>query len=241
MVCVGTSGWSYDHWYGVLYPHGLPASQRLDQYIQRYDTVELNSSYYRWPADSTFARWHKRLPEGFRMSVKAPGGLTHLKKLYGPERWLGRMRRGLAYLGRKRGILLVQLSPHFASDYPRLAYFLAQLPAWLKVAVEFRHPSWHQEDVFQLLEQHQAAYCVMSGAHLPCILRATTSFVYIRLHGPDPHHLYGGSYTSDDLRWWRDRIWEWQAQQRDVFVYFNNDGHGHAVRNADTLKWLLTS
>lgn len=239
MVCVGTSGWSYNHWYGVLYPHGLPANQRLAQYIQRYDTVELNSSYYRWPADAAFARWHNRLPEGFQMSVKAAGGLTHIKKLYEPERWLSRMKRGLSYLGRKRGVLLVQLSPRFGYDYARLAYFLAQLPGWLKVALEFRHPSWHQEAIFQLLEQHQAAYCVMSGAYLPCILRATASFVYIRLHGPDQHHLYGGSYTPDDLRWWRDRIWEWQAQERDVFVYFNNDGHGNAIRNADTLKDLL--
>jgi uncharacterized protein YecE (DUF72 family) len=93
--------------------------------------------------------------------------------------------------------------------------------------------------VFGLLEEKGAAYCVMSGARLPCILRATAPFVYARLHGPDGEHLYGGSYSEDDPRWWADRSREWQGQGRDVFVYFNNDGGGNAVRNADTLKWLL--
>jgi uncharacterized protein YecE (DUF72 family) len=79
----------------------------------------------------------------------------------------------------------------------------------------------------------------MSGANLPCILRATAPFVYVRLHGPDHQHLYGGSYSEDDLRWWADRVREWQGLGKDVFVYFNNDGGGNAVRNADTLRWLL--
>lgn len=123
-------------------------------------------------------------------------------------------------------------------DRTRLAGFLALLPAWLRVAFEFRHPSWQQEDVFALLEQHAAAYCVMSGAGLPCILRATAPFVYVRLHGPDPHHLYAGSYSDDDLRWWATRLDEWTGQGRDVFAYFNNDGGGNAVRNAETLRRL---
>ncbi len=104
--------------------------------------------------------------------------------------------------------------------------------------MEFRHPSWHRDDIWHLLERTQTAYCIMSGAHLPCIRRATTPFVYVRLHGPDPHHLYAGSYTDDDLRWWADRIREWDAMGRDVYVYFNNDGGGNAVRNALTLRQL---
>jgi uncharacterized protein YecE (DUF72 family) len=107
------------------------------------------------------------------------------------------------------------------------------------VAVEFRHPSWHQDSIFNLLEQHQAAYCVMSGAHLPCILRATAPFVYVRLHGPDPGWLYGGSYSDADLHWWADRCREWEQSGKEVFVYFNNDGEGNAVRNALRLKSIL--
>ena len=86
------------------------------------------------------------------------------------------------------------------------------------------------------MERYGIAYCVMSGAQLPCILRATAPFVYVRLHGPDPNHLYGGSYSDDDMRWWADRLREWQASGRDVYAYFNNDWEGNAVRNAETLK-----
>jgi uncharacterized protein YecE (DUF72 family) len=236
---IGTSGWSYDHWHGVLYPHGAPARERLDYYERAFETVELNASYYRWPADPTFASWQRRLPASFLMAVKAPRGLTHFSRLFEPERWLERIRRGLDQLGDKRGILLVQLPPAMAYDHGRLAYFLAQVAPWQRTAVEFRHPSWHREETFALLEQEGAAYCIMSGANLPCILRATATFVYVRLHGPDPHHLYGGSYSDDDLRWWAERIGEWQAQGHEVFAYFNNDGGGNAVRNAQTLRRFL--
>lgn len=239
MIHVGTSGWSYQHWEGVLYPAGLPPRQRLDQYVRRYRTVELNASYYRWPNDSAFAYWRQKLPSDFILAVKAPRGLTHQRRLYGPESWIERIRRGLARLGPLRHLLLVQLSPTFEVDLARLDYFLGCVPHELRVTVEMRHPSWHQEPTFQLLERHRAAYCVMSGAGLPCVLRATTDTVYARLHGPDHGSLYGGSYGEDDLRWWADRTREWEAQGREVFVYFNNDGGGNAVRNADRLRELL--
>jgi uncharacterized protein YecE (DUF72 family) len=238
-IHIGTSGWSYDHWQGVLYPPGTPVRERLTYYIQRYQTVEINATYYRWPRDATFAGWFQRLPNGFLMSVKAPRGLTHFKRLYSPEAWLERISRALGLLGSKRGVLLVQLPPRFPYDPARLEYFLQKVPSWLKLALEFRDPTWHQEETFQQLERYEAAYCVMSGAQLPCILRATAPFVYVRLHGPDPHHLYGGSYSEDDLRWWADRMREWQQTGRDVFAYFNNDWEGTAVRNADRLKSLL--
>lgn len=238
-VHIGTSGWGYDHWHDVLYPPDIPPHQRLDFYLGRFDTVELNSSYYRWPSDAAFHQWQRRMPEGFLLSVKAPGLLTHRQRLYSPERWLHRIGQSLSRLGNRQGILLVQLPPTFAYDYARLSYFLEHLPADLRVAIEFRHASWHQEEIFKLLEQHHVAYCVMSGAYLPCVLRATARFVYVRLHGPDPHHLYAGSYSEDDLRWWAERIREWTVSGREVYAYFNNDGGGNAVYNAQTLKWLL--
>lgn len=238
-VRIGTSGWSYDHWEGALYPPGLPARDRLAHYAARFDTVELNASFYRWPRAETFAGWRRRLPEGFAMSVKAPRGLTHGKKLYAPEVWAERITRCWHELGDKRAVLLVQLPPDFARDDARLDYFLAALPGWIRVSVEFRHPSWDDAGVYALLERHGAAYCVMSGAGLPCVLRATAPFVYVRLHGPDPAVLYGGSYSDDDLRWWAGRIGEWRAAGKDVFAYFNNDGGGNAVRNAATLRGLL--
>ncbi len=238
-VHVGTSGWSYDHWEGVLYPPGTPLRARLEHYVARFQTVEVNSTYYRWPRDATFAGWRQRLPPGFLLTVKAPRGLTHGARLYAPERWVHRIAGALTHLGPTLGVLLVQLPPTLPYDRPRLAYFLQQVPSWLRMALEFRHPSWHREEVFTLLADYGAAYCVMSGAGLPCVLRATAPFAYVRLHGPDPHHLYAGSYSEDDLHWWAARVREWEGQGRDVYAYFNNDGEGNAVRNAETLRRLL--
>jgi uncharacterized protein YecE (DUF72 family) len=238
-VAIGTSGWSYPHWDGVLYPPGTPPRDRLALYAERFGTVELNASFYRWPRASSFASWRRRLPPGFQLSVKAPRGLTHAKRLYAPETWADRLSECWHELGDRRGVLLVQLPPSQVRDDARLDYFLARLPWWLRAAVELRHPSWVDDAVFELLRRHGAAYCVMSGAELPCVLRVTAPFVYVRLHGPDPHWLYAGSYSDDDLRWWADRVREWEAMGRDVYLYFNNDGEGHAVRNALTLRHLL--
>jgi uncharacterized protein YecE (DUF72 family) len=238
-IHIGTSGWSYGHWEHVLYPPGLPAQRRLGEYVQRFETVELNSSFYRWPRSSAFASWRRRLPDGFLMSVKAPRGLTHAKKLFAPEVWTQRIAESWHELGSRRAVLLVQLAPSQQRDDARLDYFLSQLPWWIQTAVEFRHPSWGDDAVFDLLQRHGAAYCVMSGAGLPCMLRATAPFVYVRLHGPDAHHLYGGSYSDEDMRWWSDRLLEWEAAGKDAFVYFNNDGGGHAVHNAATLRRML--
>jgi uncharacterized protein YecE (DUF72 family) len=239
VVRIGTSGWSYDHWHPELYEAGLPASARLARYAAAFGTAELNSSFYRWPPPRAFSSWRRRLPDGFRLSVKAPRGLTHGRRLYAPEAWLQRIATGWHELGDKRAVLLVQLAPSHPRDDARLAYFLRLVPGWLRVAMEFRHPSWHCEEIFALLDAHRAAYCVMSGANLPCILRATTDFTYVRMHGPDNHHLYAGSYPDADLMWWADRIHEWSVSGRDVFVYFNNDGNANAVRNARTLRVLL--
>jgi uncharacterized protein YecE (DUF72 family) len=238
-VHIGTSGWSYDHWENVLYPLGLPPRDRLAYYVGNFGTVELNASFYRWPRNVSFASWRRRLPEGFRMSVKAPRGLTHAKKLYAPEVWIDRIAHCWHELADKRAVLLVQLPPAMARDDARLAYFLDRVPDWIRVAVEFRHDSWHTDEVFSLLERHGAAYCIMSGAHLPCILRQTAPSVYLRMHGPDHDYLYGGSYSDDDLRWWAERIREWRDAGSEVFVYFNNDGGGNAVRNAFTLRAMV--
>ena len=240
-IHIGTSGWNYDHWHGVLYPHGIHPRERLNYYVARFPTVELNSSYYHWPKSTSFASWRRRLPDQFLFTVKAPQLLTHVQRLYAPERWIDRIAQSLRLLGNRRGVLLVQLSPNHPYDHLRLAYFLAHVPSDLRIAVEFRHPSWHHDAVFDLLEQHGAAYCTMSGAYLPCILRSTAPFVYVRMHGPDHHHMYAGSYSDDDLRWWADRIREWDSMGKDVFVYFNNDGEGNAVRNAATLRWLVAA
>lgn len=236
-VHVGTSGWSYDHWVDVLYPRKASSLERLDAYAREFSTVEVNNTFYRWPKDEVFDVWRERTPEGFVFTAKASRGLTQFRKLNDPDAWLQRMEAGLSRLDGKRGVTLYQLPPHFPYDLDRLDDFLTRVEG-RKTAVEFRHPSWEREETYATLERHGAAYCVLSGANLPCVLRATAEFVYVRLHGPDREHLYGGSYPDADLRWWADRIGEWRSQGRDVYAYFNNDGYGHAVRNARRLVEL---
>lgn len=238
-ILIGTSGWSYDHWEHVLYRPGLPPRERLGRYVEAFETVELNASFYRWPKNQTFASWRRRLPPGFRLSVKAPRGLTHAKRLYAPELWAERITSCWHELGDRRGVCLVQLPPGMPRDDTRLAYFLARFPDWVQLAVEFRHPSWVDDAVFELLSRYGAGYAVLSGAGLPCVLRATAPWVYVRLHGPDHDHLYGGSYSDADLGWWADRIREWRHGGHDVYAYFNNDSGGNAVRNAWTLRGYL--
>ena len=242
-IRIGTSGWSYGHWVDVLYPPGLPSARRLARYAEVFGTVELNASFYRWPRDSTFAGWRDQLPDGFTMSVKAHRGLTHYRRLGSPQPWIERFERCWQLLGDRHGVLLVQLHPaqqHDLALQARLDFFLRNVPESMRVAVELRHPSWDDPAVYQLLERRRAAYVVMSGGGLACVPRATTDLVYVRMHGPDQDPIYAGSYSTDELRRWADRIGEWDRDGRDVWMYFNNDLGGHAVRNALTLRELLS-
>jgi uncharacterized protein YecE (DUF72 family) len=239
-LLVGTSGWTYDSWAVPFYP-GVARRRWLEFYAERLPTVELNASHYRWPRDTTFSGWHDRLPRGFEMAVKAPRALTHARRLADPERWAEIIGRGLRLLGDRAGPVLLQLPPAMERDDDRLARALSVMPAGIRCAVEFRHPSWLDDRVFGLLEEHRAAYVVMSGARLPCVLRATSDLVYVRWHGPSHEHLYAGSYPDDDLRWWADRLREWEGQGRRVYGYFNNDQYGYAVANALRLRELLAA
>jgi uncharacterized protein YecE (DUF72 family) len=223
----------------VLYPQGLPVAKRLARYVEEFDTVELNASFYRWPKDATFEGWRKRLPDGFTMSVKAQRGLTHYRRLKSPEPWVERFERAWKGLGDRGEALLVQAHPELARDDSRLEYFLDRMPDWIPTAMELRHPSWDDPAVYAILERHHAAYVVMSGAGLTCVPRATSDLVYVRMHGPPQDSMYAGSYTDDELRWWADRLTGWHEEGRRVLVYFNNDLGGHAIRNARTLKDLL--
>ncbi|HEX8550537.1 MAG TPA: DUF72 domain-containing protein [Abditibacteriaceae bacterium] len=238
-IHIGTSGWSYNHWQGILYPDRTPSTKRLHYYLQRYDTVEVNNTFYRWPRDEVFAGWRDQLPDGFQMTVKASRVLTHNKKLNEPHEWVERIVQGVRTLDNHLGVLLFQLPPMWGFNAARLETFLQALPSDVKVAVEFRHHSWHNDETFSLLGKYGVAYCVMSGAGLPCILRTTAPFVYVRFHGPDEQHLYAGSYSDDALQWWAKRIEEWHVEGKDVWAYFNNDGQGYALYNAETLKIRL--
>jgi uncharacterized protein YecE (DUF72 family) len=239
VVRIGTSGWSYDHWTGVLYPPKLAATRRLAVYVEEFDTVELNASFYRWPTPARFTQWRDQLPDGFTMTVKAPRGLTHARRLGSPEQWIERIAAGWDALGNRRAALLVQLHPAQQRDDERLDHFLSAVPDLIPVAMELRHPSWDDPAVYDLLRGHGAAYVVMSGPGLPSVVTATAGLAYLRLHGPGEEAMYSGSYDTEELRRWAREIRAWDAEGRDVLVYFNNDLGGHAVRNAQELRSML--
>ena len=238
-ILLGTSGWTYDSWVGPFYPADVPRRRWLEFHAEHLPTVELNASHYRWPRDTAFSGWRDRLPAGHEMAVKAPRALTHARRLQSAQRWSEIIERGLRLLGDRAGPLLLQLPPAMERDDARLDDALATMPSRIRTAVEFRHPSWLDTSVFDILERRRAAYVVMSGAKLPCVLRATSDLVYVRWHGPDPEHLYAGSYSENDLHWWADRLLEWEGAGHRVYGYFNNDQFGYAVANAMRLRALV--
>lgn len=236
-IHIGASGWHYSHWVGPVYPHGTRPAAFLPFYTQHFQTVELNNSFYRLPARATFARWRERTPPGFCFAVKASRYLTHMKKLKEPEEPIRRFLDAADGLGEKLGPILFQLPPHWRLDLGRFAAFLDALPPERRYAAEFREPSWFDDRVAALLEQHNVAFCIWNMGTFNTPQWITAGFVYVRLHGPGGG--YSGSYDEGDLSLLADWIAGWHAGGREVFCYFNNDNYGHAVHNALRVRQLL--
>ena len=234
---IGTSGWVYAHWRGVFYPPELPQARWYGHYSQHFETVEINYSFYRLPSEKTFDRWQAQAPAGFIYALKANRYLTHHKRLQDVteplERFLSRARR----LGDKLGPMLWQLPPHWHADPARLESFAALLPADLVHAFEFRDPSWFTPAIREVLGRFGLGFCIFDMPGLACPLWVTGDIVYLRFHGSG--QLYAGGYGAEGLRPWAERIQSWLVEGRSVYVYFNNDAHGQAVQDAQTLRNLL--
>jgi uncharacterized protein YecE (DUF72 family) len=236
-IRVGTSGWQYRDWRGVLYPPGVPQRRWLDYYAERYGTVENNGSFYRLPAQDTFAGWRSRTPEGFLMAVKASRYLTHVRRLRNPAEPVERLLHAAASLGDRLGPVLLQLPPNLPADPDTLDECLRAFArstitgSSLRIAVEFRHESWWTEEIRQLLTQHGAALCWADRLGRPLTpLWRTADWGYLRFHEgrarPWPR------YGPQALRSWVDRITSTWPDDADVFAYFNNDQGGAAVHDA---------
>jgi uncharacterized protein YecE (DUF72 family) len=239
-VHIGTSGWTYDHWAGRFYPEGLGRARWRDFYVERFDTVELNASFYRWPGLRPFEGWSRSLPAGFTMSVKASRWLSHGRRLRDPDgAWADRLAAAVRALGDRAGCVLVQLPGDLERDDGRLEDFLARMPEEVRVAMELRHPSWDHDAVAAVLERHGAAYVVTHGTGLHTVLRTTAPFVYCRWHGPTDRPLYAGRYGADELKRWAERIAGWREEGRAVWGYFDNDGSGYAPEKARELLDML--
>lgn len=227
-VRVGTSGYQYLHWRGVLYPPGLPLRAWLPRYAAYFDTVELNATFYRLPSPAAADRWREAVPGGFRFAVKGSRYLTHLKRLRDAGDGLRRFFQPIAHLGPTLGPILWQLPPQLAPDLDRLDAFLSRLPPG-RHAVEFRDPAWYGEETCALLDQHGAAFCEHDRVNRRPP-RHTGGFRYVRFHGTTGQ--YHGRYGPAAARRWAGDLLDWKLTGADAFVYYNNDLGGAAVRDA---------
>ncbi len=195
-VRIGCSGWLYRHWRGTFYPRDLPVRRWLEYYAARFDTVEINNTFYRLPEAATFDAWRRQAPPGFVFALKASRFLTHMKKLKDPQKPLARLFARAAHLGPMLGPMLYQLPPRWPANVERLEQFLRQLPQERRHAIEFRDSSWYCEAVFSLLRRYSVALCLhdMTGSASGPI--EVGPFVYIRFHGTEP----GGRYSDATLR-----------------------------------------
>ncbi|RJR32354.1 MAG: DUF72 domain-containing protein [Desulfobacteraceae bacterium] len=227
MVRVGTSGYQYTHWKNILYPEYLPKKHWFGRYCEKFDTVELNTTFYHQPKDATYENWRAAAPPDFRYAVKYNRFGTHIKRLKdGPEH-LERFLSGAERLRTKLGPILVQLPPNFKKNKERLDEFLRAAPGRRRWAVEFRDPSWLDDDIYDLLHIHEAAMVIHD--HIrdhPRIV--TANWLYLRFHGGENNGLYSDRQLSEAADFIQDSL----DRAPTAWVYFNNDLHGHAVHNA---------
>lgn len=233
MIWIGTSGWQYASWKGLFYPAEVPQTRWLEHYARRFQTQELNNSFYRLPTAAAFAQWAERTPGDFVMVVKMSRYLTHIKRLREADEPVQRFMDRARCLGHKLGPLLVQLPPNLQVErWPELDHVLTLLGRHrgVRVAVEFRHESWFCEETYDLLRRHNAAFCLADSPRRNTPVVRTADWGYLRLHEgrATPRPCYG----EQALDTWAARLAEVFGPDPDVFVFFNNDPRGCAVRDA---------
>ena len=239
VIRIGTSGWTYKHWRNVFYPEGLNQRMWLEYYSERFDTVELNASFYRIPKSNVAEGWYRRTPEDFRFSVKVSRLITHVRRLVDCENELDWFFSAMEPLHAKTAVFLFQFPPSFYPDMRLLRDFMNKLPQGNRYVYEFRNPDAYSGSVPEMLAEQNASFCIhdLAGCETPTLV--TSDLVYIRFHGHEGR--YAGNYPDETLTEWADKIRVWKRQGKQVFAYFNNDLGGYAVRNAGTLLQLTGS
>jgi uncharacterized protein YecE (DUF72 family) len=236
-VFIGTSGWSYRSWEGAFYPARLPKTHQFDFYATQFPTVEINLTFYRLPTHQMVKNWKAKAPAGFVYAVKGSRFITHMKKLLNVREALHEYFRCLEPLRHRVGVVLWQLPPFLEKDTARLDEFLQQLPKTYDHAVEFRHPSWLEDDVYKILRRHRAAFVSVSSRAMPADHTVTSNLVYIRFHG-----LEGGAahdYTRGELAPWAAHARRQAGEGKRVYVFFNNDVNARAPANAKTFMEIV--
>lgn len=229
MLLTGTSGYSYKEWLRRFYPEKLPASEMLRYYAQHFSTVEINNTFYRMPAESMLAHWAQQVPDHFRFTLKAPRRITHEKRLHEAESDVTELLRRAGVLGAKLGVVLFQLPPYVRKDLPRLRGFLELIPASRRVAFEFRHASWHDdEEVYAALRRHDAMLAVTDTDEGDTPFVATSNCGYLRLRRTH--------YEDNELAAWAARIAE--KALPCTYVYFMHEDEALGTRFAQRLNAL---
>jgi len=234
---VGCSGWEYKHWRGDFYPLDVPKTRWFEYYAARFDTVEINNTFYRLPEQSTFAAWAARAPSAFTFAIKASRFLTHMKKLKDPEEPLDRLFTRMRPMKKHLGPVLYQLPPGWKVDRERLEHFLQALPSGIRHVLEFRDPTWYADDVKAMMARHRVSLCLHDMRGSATARERVGPAVYVRFHGASGH--YSGGYPDDRLRAWADWLNKQRVEGADVYAYFNNDVGGHAPRDAVKLRRFL--
>jgi uncharacterized protein YecE (DUF72 family) len=221
-MLAGTSGYSYKEWLGSFYPEKLPAKEMLRYYAGHFPTVEINNTFYRMPAEAMLTGWAKEVPENFTFTLKAPQRITHQKRLREAEEEVAEFMRRSAALGEKLGVILFQLPPFLRKDLPRLRDFLAALPPERRVAMEFRHESWQDDEVYACLRERGASLCVADTDEGDTPFVVTSDSGYLRLRRTH--------YDDKDLAAWVGRI---KAQPlARAYVYFKHEDEALGTRFA---------
>ncbi len=228
---ISTSGWSYRHWQDRFY-RGIGRKSWLSFYAERFNSVEINGTFYRLQSADTLHRWFDQTPAGFRFALKANRYLTHNKKLLDPWRSVQIEREHALTLQHKLAAVLWQMPKTLARNPTRLDDFLQALRQWPEVrhALEFRHPSWFDEETAERLELAGIAVCQSDAGDWPLWRRVTTDLVYLRLHGRPA--TYASRYSAEELRKWAERIENWLSRPAMVCAYFDNDADCAAPDNA---------
>jgi len=216
---VGTSGYSYKPWKGKFYPEDLPASEWLSYYAARFSTVEINNTFYRVPKQEVLEGWRRQVPETFRFGVKATRRITHIKRLKNVEEETAFFLRAASSLGEQLGLVLFQLPPNLKKDLDRLRTFLDLLPSSGRYAMEFREPSWFDEEVFTELRARQCSLVSSDTDENPLgAIVSTAPFGYLRLRRTE--------YDDDALKEWGTRIAGQSWDQAWIFFKHEDEGLG---------------
>jgi uncharacterized protein YecE (DUF72 family) len=227
---IGTSGFQYSEWKGNFYPEDLAAAKMLPFYAERFSTTEINYTFHRIPSQKTIDNWKAQTPQKFRFALKAPQKITHWSKLRDCSDTLEYFCKVITGLGERLGPVLFQLPPTFKKDADVLSSFLREFPD-MRGAFEFRHESWFEDDIFELLESRNMALCIADTETIATPKKTTANYGYLRLRRPD--------YADDDVKRWSEFVREQNAKWSDAFIYFKHEESGIGPKLARQMMELL--